>query len=223
MGLHRLYWVPRGVEAGQGTYVHYPADELHAIFNLESHRSCTVLVGENLGTVPPAVNESMARHRLREMYVTQFEERPDSAAALRPPPALSVASLDTHDTPTFAAHWRGADLAERVRLGILPRREVKNAKKHREKLKAALIKFLRAEKFLKKRQPSARDVLRALLVWLWASPSEIMLVTVEDLWLETLPQNVPGTSSERPNWRRKARFSLEQIFADKRLRKLLPF
>ncbi|HWD93632.1 MAG TPA: 4-alpha-glucanotransferase [Verrucomicrobiae bacterium] len=223
MGLHRLYWVPRGVEAGQGTYVHYPADELHAIFNLESHRSRTVLVGENLGTVPPAVNESMARHRLREMYVTQFEERPDSASALRPPPALSVASLDTHDTPTFAAHWRGADLAERVRLGILPSGEMKNAKKHREKLKAALIKFLRAEGFLKNRQPSARDVLRALLAWLWASPSEIVLVTVEDLWLETLPQNVPGTSSERPNWRRKARFSLEQIFTDKRLRKLLPF
>ena len=112
MGLHRLYWVPRGFEARQGTYVNYPAEELHAIFNLESHRNRTRLVGENLGTVPPAVNESMERHGLREMFVVQFEERPDPKAALRSPPALSVASLNTHDTPTFAAHWRGDDLVE---------------------------------------------------------------------------------------------------------------
>jgi 4-alpha-glucanotransferase len=51
----------------------------------------------------------------------------------------------------------------------------------------------------------------------------MVLVNMEDLWLEARPQNVPGTSSERPNWRRKARLTLEQIFADKRLRKLMPF
>ncbi|HWC59598.1 MAG TPA: 4-alpha-glucanotransferase, partial [Verrucomicrobiae bacterium] len=61
MGLHRLYWVPHGFAAREGTYVNYPADELHAIFSLESHRHRTRLVGENLGTVPPAVNESMQR------------------------------------------------------------------------------------------------------------------------------------------------------------------
>ena len=66
MGLHRLYWVPRGFGPAQGTYVNYAAEELHAIFNLESHRHRTLLVGENLGTVPPAVNESMERHGLRK-------------------------------------------------------------------------------------------------------------------------------------------------------------
>jgi 4-alpha-glucanotransferase len=223
MGLHRLYWVPRGVEAGQGTYVNYPAEELHAIFNIESHRSRTVLVGENLGTVPPAVNQSMERHRLREMYVTQFEERPNPRSALRAPPALSVASLDTHDTPTFPAHWRGEDLADRVQLGLLSASEMKSSKKFREELKAALIAFLKQEGFLKNRKPQTPEVLRALLAWLWASPSEMVLVNMEDLWLETRPQNVPGTSSERPNWRRKARLTLEQISQDSRLRKLIPF
>ena len=222
MGLHRLYWVPRGVGAGQGTYVNYPAEELHAIFNLESHRNRTLLVGENLGTVPPAVNQSMERHRLRAMYVTQFEERAEPKTALTAPAALSVSSLDTHDTPTFAAHWRGADLADRVQLGLLSRDEMKSAKKHREQLKSALVKFLNSEGLMKNRKPSAREVLRALLSWLRASRSETLLVTMEDLWLETRPQNVPGTSSERPNWRRKARFTLEQIFQDKRLQKLLP-
>jgi 4-alpha-glucanotransferase len=223
MGLHRLYWVPRGFEARQGTYVNYPAGELHAIFNLESHRNRTVLVGENLGTVPPAVDQSMRRHRLRAMYVVQFEERQDPKAALWPPPALSVASLNTHDTPTFAAHWRGDDLMDRVRLGLLRRAELKSAKKHREKLKAALVRFLRTEGFLKRGKPDTREVLRALLAWLRASESEMVLVNLEDLWLETRPQNVPGTSSERPNWRRKARLTLEELFQDKQLRRLIPF
>jgi 4-alpha-glucanotransferase len=223
MGLHRLYWVPRGFEAQQGTYVNYPAAELHALFNIESHRNRTRLVGENLGTVPPVVNESMKRHRLREMFVVQFQERPDPKAALNPPPALSVASVNTHDTPTFAGHWRGDDLVESVRLGLLPRKQLSVAKKNREKLKAALVKFLKTQGLLKKSKPRPQEVLRALLAWLKKSESEIMLINLEDLWLEKRPQNVPGTSTERPNWRRKAKLSLERIFDDAQLRKLIPF
>jgi len=223
MGLHRLYWVPRGFEARQGTYVNYPAEELHAIFNLESHRNRTRLVGENLGTVPAVVNQSMERHGLSKMFVVQFEERPDPKTALVSPPALSVASLNTHDTPTFAAHWRGDDLLELVRLGLLPRGSLKTARKVRERLKMALMRFLKTQGLLKGRKPGAQEVLRAALAWLKSSRSEIVLINLEDLWLETRPQNVPGTSSERPNWRRKARFTLEQIFQDKRLRKLIPF
>jgi 4-alpha-glucanotransferase len=222
MGLHRLYWVPRGFEARQGTYVNYPARELHAIFSIESHRNRTRLVGENLGTVPAAVNESMQRHALREMFVVQFQERPDPKSALCLPPALSVASLNTHDTPTWAGHWRGDDLVESVKLGLMPRKQLPLAKKNREKLKSALIKFLRAEGFLKKSTSHPQEVLRAVLAWLKASDSEIVLINLEDLWLETRPQNVPGTSTERPNWRRKAKLTLEDIFQEARLRKLLP-
>jgi 4-alpha-glucanotransferase len=211
MGLHRLYWVPHGFAARQGTYVNYPAGELFAIFCLESHRNRTRLVGENLGTVPPAVNDSMARHGLREMFVVQFQERPDPIAALPTPKALSVASLNTHDTPTFAAHWRGDDLVESVRLGLMPRSELKAAKKNREQIKTALIQFLKSKGFLITRKPVLCDVVPALIAWLRASPAEITLINLEDLWLETRPQNVPGTSSERPNWRRKAKLNIAQI------------
>lgn len=216
MGLHRLYWVPHGFEAREGTYVNYPAEELHAIFSLESHRHRARLVGENLGTVPPIVNESMKRHRLREMFVVQFQERPDPKTALPAPPPLSVASLNTHDTPTFAGHWRGDDLMESVRLGLLPRKQLKDAKKNRERIKSALVQFLRERGFLEAAKPALRDVVPALIGWLKASPAEIALINLEDLWLETKPQNVPGTSSERPNWRRKSKISLEQIIARKR-------
>jgi 4-alpha-glucanotransferase len=101
---------------------------------------------------------------------------------------------------------------------LLPRKDLKNAKRNRERLKKALTRFLKAQGFLKSSKPGAQEVVRALLAWLKSSPSEIVLVNLEDLWLETRPQNVPGTWSERPNWRRKARLSLEQIFRDKRTR-----
>src|SRR5581483_12125792 len=120
MGLHRLYWIPPGFPAADGAYVRYPAEEWHAIFNLESLRQRTELVGENLGTVPPEVNAAMTRHHLRRMFVVPFEQRPDPRAALTPPPVHSVASVNTHDMPTFAAHWRGLDLAERQALGLIP-------------------------------------------------------------------------------------------------------
>jgi 4-alpha-glucanotransferase len=216
MGLHRLYWVPRGFAARQGTYVNYPAEEWYAIFCLESRRNRTRLVGENLGTVPPEVNEGLKRHGLREMFVVQFQARPDAKAALPRPAALSVASVNTHDTPTFAAHWRGDDLVESVRLGLMPRRMLKSAKKYREQIKAALVQFLKGQGFLKVARPGLRDVVPALVAWLKASPAEIALISLEDLWFELRPQNVPGTSSERPNWRRKSKMSLEWIIARKR-------
>ncbi len=41
----------------------------------------------------------------------------------------------------------------------------------------------------------------------------MVIVNLEDLWLERAPQNTPGTSSERPNWVRKSRYSLEELLA----------
>ncbi len=211
MGLHRLYWIPRGFSPKQGVYVNYPAEELHAILSLESHRNKTMLVGENLGTVPPEVNESMKRHGLLEMFIVQYEQRQDAKAALRTPPQRSVASLNTHDMPTFAAHWLGLEIADHASLGLVPKHQIAAKRAARKTLNKALAGFLRQQGTLKTKADLA-SVLRACLLWLGRSPAEIVLVNLEDLMLEKLPQNVPGTYMERPNWRRRARLTLEQIF-----------
>ena len=100
MGLHRQFWIPNGADVDDGVYVHYPADELYAIASIESHRARCELVGENLGIVPDIVNEKMMRHGLRGLYVLQLTPN----APISPD---SVASLNTHDTPTFAAFSDG--------------------------------------------------------------------------------------------------------------------
>jgi 4-alpha-glucanotransferase len=211
MGLHRLYWVPRGLPPTQGAYVSYPAEELYALLCLESHRHQTTLVGENLGTVPPEVNAGMKRHQLRQMFVLPFEQRPDPRQALRPVPARCVASMNTHDMPSFHAHWTGKDIADRAALGLFQRGELRKERERRRLLNAALIRFLQRQGCLRGKHPKTAAVLRASLRWLSASPAEMVVINLEDLWLEPLPQNVPGTSNERPNWRRKAAFPLEDI------------
>jgi 4-alpha-glucanotransferase len=54
-------------------------------------------------------------------------------------------------------------------------------------------------------------ILQAWLTFLARSDVELLLVNLEDLWLEAAPQNVPGTWDERPNWTRKASHSLDEI------------
>ena len=223
MGLHRLWWVPHGHPASAGAYVQYPFEELYAILSIESHRHKTMLVGENLGTVPPEVNKSMDRHAMRRMYVLQYEQPPKGP--LPTPPKSVVASVNTHDLPSFAAHWNGSDIDDRVDLGLIPRKEVAREKRNREQARRNLITFLGKKKFLSSARPNSEEVLDALLRYLAKSPAETVLVTLEDLWEEERSQNVPGTSTERPNWRRKARYTIEQLRANTelnaRLRKIM--
>jgi 4-alpha-glucanotransferase len=211
MGLHRLFWIPQGFPASEGLYVRYPAQELNAILCIESHRHRARIVGENLGTVPPSVNSSMARHRVREMFVVQYELKPEANKALRSIPSRSVASINTHDMPPFKAFWDELDIRDRSDLGLINKHEIKQESTQRKALLRALIRFLIRGGWLSKNKLDAATVLRACLSYLSASAAEMVLVNLEDLWLETASQNVPGTSLERPNWRRKARLSLQEI------------
>jgi len=209
MGLHRLYWLPPGHDARSGVYVRYPADELYAILTLESVRSGCAVVGENLGTVPPEVNPTLAQHGMLGMYVLQFELRPEGRP--RPPEPNSVASLNTHDTPTFAGFWAGREITDRVDLGLLDEAGAAAEREYRSRVRAATVNFLQEVGLLPPDEGRPEAVLRGLLKFLGRSEAAMVLVNLEDLWLENRPQNVPGTSWQRPNWRRKARYAFEEF------------
>ena len=208
MGLHRLYCIPPGLEARQGAYLRYPADELYAILSLESHRQQCWIIGENLGTVPDYVNRALSRHGLGKMYVAQFEMTPDPAKALNPAPANAVASFNTHDMPMFAAFWQGLDIDQRRDMELMD--EAAAAAEHAalDARKEVLIAFLRQQGLLTGKA-SAQAVHTACMAYLSAGAADLVLINLEDLWLETQPQNVPGTGQERPNWRRKTAHAFE--------------
>lgn len=209
MQLQRLFWIPRGMDAAGGVYVRYAAEELFAILSLESHRHQAIIVGENLGTVPPEIGEAMDRHDVQGMYVVQYELQP-GGQGLRPPPERSAASLNTHDMPTFRGFWEGRDIDDLESLGLFDAGQAHAERERRGEIRRGMIEALPADR-RGDEDTTYREVLRDRLRHLAASPARMVLVNLEDLWGETRPQNVPGTHTERPNWRRKARLSFEEF------------
>lgn len=220
MWLNRLFWIPKGANPQEGAYVCYPTEELYALFCLESHRHKCVLIGEDLGTVSEPVHKNMKQHHLLRMYVGQFENWQSSKKMKSVIPKDSVVSLNTHDMPTFAGFWKGVDLADRRQMGLLNFRSLQEERKWRLIVKNNLLRFLRKEGWLRGKTPLF-ETLKACLHYLSQSPARLLLINLEDLWLETRPQNVPGTGRERPNWRRKARYGLEQFIKMRKVNQLL--
>lgn len=207
MAWTRLYWIPHGFGLHEGTYVSYPAEELFAILTLESDRNRCEVVGENLGTVPREIDEALPRHRIRGMYLAQFQasKGPDVA----PPSAADMALVGTHDTPTFAGWLAGNDIAERVRYGLLAKQAAPSVRKERSRATQRLSR--RLDRSVE--EPHA--FLAELLEWLGRSDSPLVVPWLEDLWLEEVRVNLPGTrSSERLNWQRPMRRLLDEIFTD---------
>lgn len=218
MSLHRLFFVPAGAEAAQGLYVRYPEAEMYAVLTIESQRHNSAIVGEDLGTVPSEVRKSMKRHGVKRMFVVQFEASDDDPP-IGTPPREAVASLNTHDMPPFAAYWNAADAELRHEMGLLSQTQAAEQHKHRDRMARAIGAHLRklgtldgsrVERMLN-RKVEGRAALHALLEMLARSPADVVLINLEDLWLEEEPQNVPGTSQEKPNWRRRMQYTLDEI------------
>ena len=169
-----------------------------------------MIVGEDLGTVPDEVREAMDQHGVHRMFVLQFELDSDRHRAIRDVPVGAVASLNTHDTPTFAGYWADQDFADREALGTLSSGDGQRAREERGWLKGALCGYLE-DRGLIGPHPSPEDIYRGAVRHLARGPAQLLLLNVEDLWLEPKPQNVPGTSDERPNWRRKLEHDLDTL------------
>jgi 4-alpha-glucanotransferase len=214
MAWTRLYWIPHGFGLHEGTYVSYPAEELFAVLTLESQRNRCEIVGENLGTVPPEIDEALPRHRIWGTYLAQFQAAKDEE--MRPPTAADMAAVGTHDTPTFAGWLAGADIDERVRHDLLAATAVASVRKRRSQATRRLAERVGGS------VNDPRALLGALLEWLGRSDSPLVVPWLEDLWLEEHGVNLPGTrSSARPNWQRPMRRLLDDMFADPEIDGLL--
>jgi len=209
MSLHRLYWVPRGFPASQGAYVRYRADELYAILLIESHRHGSTVVGEDLGTVPAYVRRSLDRHHLSRLFVVQRQltHSPDGRTGeIR---RNIVASLNNHDMAPFAAFWQGLDIEERLRLNLISDEQAGRDRDKRERIRGNWRDRLR-EELGERPLESLEEILLASIEFLAKSDANVLLVGLEDLWLETEPQNIPTTTWQRPNWRQRFRLPMEE-------------
>jgi 4-alpha-glucanotransferase len=224
LGLRRLWLVPEGEPARNGAYLRYPLDDLLRLIALESWRHRAIVIGEDLGTVPPGFRERLADHGLSGIRVLWFERTQDGAG-FNPPSAWdrhTVATTTTHDLPTITGWWRGNDITWRNRIGqTMPRSDgrdpVEAAQAERAADRAALWRAFQqagvAAHDVAAPPPDQAPVDEAL-AFVAATPSPLVTYPLEDLLaLEDQP-NLPGSIDEHPNWRRRVMQSVEALFAD---------
>jgi len=211
MAYHRLYVIPNGFDARNGVYMRYHPSEFYAIASLESHRNKAILLGEDLGTVPAEVRRAMEQHDLYRHYVIQYEISPTEGKPFTVVPEKVVASINTHDMATFAGFWQGGDIKQRFELGLLDSNGAKQERSERQHLRKIIVAFLKQEKLVNSSQPGIRNILKGILNFLNSSPARIVLINVEDLWLEIKPQNIPGTAEEYRNYCKKLYYPFEEF------------
>jgi glycogen operon protein len=225
MGLARLFVVPDGASPSEGAYLSYPLDDLLGHVALESQRSACMVVGEDLGTVPEGFRDALARADILGMRVLWFERR--GADLLDPAdyPALSIACAATHDLPTLAGWWLGADIAERLSLGLigLEDAQAQLAQRASEKrtLKAALVGLDLVGEEADLAAPMSDDFAAAVHAFLAGAGSLLASAQLDDLSGERTAANLPGTDRERPNWRHRHALDVETLFSTPRAREIL--
>jgi 4-alpha-glucanotransferase len=198
MGLFRLFWIPEGAAAPEGTYVQYPWKDLLGIVSLESQRADAYVVGEDLGTVEAYMRDELSARNIASYRLLWFEDNP-------PPhyPAKSMAAVTTHDLPTIAGLWTESDLRRQHELGMDPNHEATEA--IRRRISAMIDREVGSP---------VEDVADACHDLLANASSALVSVTLEDaLRLEERP-NFPGTTDEWPNWSVALPLPLEALIED---------
>jgi 4-alpha-glucanotransferase len=215
MGLQHLYCIPEGCGPAEGAYIAYPLDDLIGILALESQRNRCLVVGEDLGTVPEGFREKIAAANILSYRVLFFEQDWDHGIFLSPQdyPRLALAVAGSHDLPTLVGWWEGRDIELKERLGLYPSdREARSQRERREQDRSSILEAFRKEGVLEGvGEISAEQFTVAAHEFLARSRSGLVVPQLDDLCGEADQVNVPATSVENPNWRRKYRLTLEEI------------
>lgn len=222
MSLMRLWWCPQRSGRGGGAYVHYPVDSLFALLRLESVRNKCLVIGEDLGVVPPEVRGYLETSGVLSNVLFYFEKY-DAFHFKKPehyvPHALAMVA--NHDVPTLAAWWNCSDLQLRMRLGLITdEQELEEQIRWREGERQQVLNWLEEQWLLPETwQGDTRlkefdfELCAAIFRCCARSASQMVSIQLEDLLLLETPVNIPGTSAEYPNWRRRLPSDLQVLFS----------
>ena len=218
LGLWRGFWIRQGRSAAEGAYVRYPFADLVAILALESQRARCVVIGEDLGTVPPGLREALAAAGILSYRLLYFEHRDDGQRARAADyPRLALVAVGTHDLPPLAGFWRGADIEVRRALGQFANDDEANQERWRRGEARAAFAALWREAGLEADSGAAEPPAEAAYRFLARTPGRIVMVQVEDALGLADQVNIPGTVDEYPNWRRRLPVTVEALFGDPRV------
>lgn len=204
LGWARAWLVPAGLAAHEGGYVRYPLRELLGLLALESWRHRCVVIGEDLGTVPPGLRATLARYGVLGLDVLLFTR--DARGRFIDPDRwrrTAVAMSTTHDLPPLAGWREGVDLDALARAQQWPAAQRKRALALRQRDRQALDHAAAAH---------GRPPRSAIAMTLHAA-SPLVLIPMEDALESRAQPNLPGTVHEHPNWRRRLRWRQPRLRA----------
>ncbi|WP_144207399.1 4-alpha-glucanotransferase [Shewanella donghaensis] len=219
MGLLRLWWWPKQQGLGNGAYVYYPLDTLLAILCLESQREQCILIGEDLGIVPPEIRDNLSKAKIFSNELFYFSKHHQGFTEPHLYKSHSLMMLANHDVPTLTAWWHEQDIELRHQLNLYEiEQNYLDAKTLRYQEKQQLISLLKQQQLIAEQTDLQNIIFNQLIIaWLRLSASgcsSLFSVQVDDLVDEPTPINIPGTWKEYPNWRRRLSVTQEQLALD---------
>lgn len=213
LGLCRLWVIPDGGKAGDGAYLSMPFADLLRILAIESHRAQAIVIGEDLGTVPPGFRDTLTARGIYGMRVLPFERDDTGFTPAKDWDACAVAMTGTHDTATLAGWWTGRDITWAHKLKRSDTDEPTD-RLHRVAEKKALWTAATQAGVASGPVPhDAAPAVDAALAFTRQAPCPLTIVPLEDLVGSEEQPNLPGTTDEHPNWRRRMPDTTEALLA----------
>ncbi len=217
----RLWWIPHGGGARHGGYVRYQLEEIVALIALESHRASCLVIGEDLGTVPPELPGVMDRNALYGYRVLYFEMEGERLVPPENYPVKSLATLNTHDLAPLKSWWDCSDIALRQTLGVINdsavAEKMKGERRHQKQLILNALHhygWMQTFKTVDEAVALTPEINDGLHAYLCSCSSAVVVSQIED-WMHVVdPFNVPGTFREYPNWQLKYPQEIDGFFED---------
>lgn len=204
MGLQRLWVVPLGSPASEGAYLNYPLDDMLRLLSLESWRHKAIVLGEDLGTVPPGLHEKLAARAILGMRVLLFEQQNAHFKPILDWSDEALATTSTHDLPTLAGWLAENDIAWNLRLGSVDEQQAANWRQDRERERTGLRQVLSQNSTnFSDGRPEAEQMIDASIRYIGHTRAPLVLLPMEDAMGLAEQFNLPGDTPSHPNWRRR--------------------
>lgn len=215
MGLWQLFFVPDGRSPADGAYVRYPVEDLLSSLTQQSKGHGAIVIGEDLGHVPPGFRDVMQAARILSYRIMYFEKDGERFIPANAYPHLALACLSTHDMPTLAGWWQGDDIALRLQHGLVEPEDAQAQSAERERDRTALLALLREERLIEAQEANAPDLPEDLAIaahrFIARTGSMLACVRLSDLTGEILQTNLPGTVDGHPNWQLRSSVAIEDL------------
>ncbi|MFH0411366.1 4-alpha-glucanotransferase [Corynebacterium sp. L4756] len=210
LGLFRLFWIPRMSPPTEGTYVAYDHEAMLGILALEVERAGAVVIGEDLGTLEPWIQQVLQDKGFMGTSIVWFE-RDDNGAPLPQDQyrTLALSSVGTHDLPPTLAYLGGDHITLRDRLGLFTR-DVAEEEAEDLDFQAQVLHLMSDtgllpqrdfENLSRKDRGNPTQLMGALHAFIAGTPSALTCTNLVDMVGDIRAQNQPGTTNELyPNW-----------------------